>query len=124
RANRRSPAGSLSFARPDRMSRRPTYLLLRGLALARLDLLRRLARADLGLQLRQLVVDLARRGDLRELAVELRAVVGEVLEGSRGRQLVDRRRPCLELFRLVLRALDRAACVLHAAPDPGCGFAD
>src|SRR5207302_6964257 len=65
-ANRRSPAGSLSFARPDRMSRRPTAsLLLRGLALARLDLLRRLrARADLGLQLCQLVVDLIRRGDL------------------------------------------------------------
>ena len=35
----------------------------------------RVAGADLGLQLRELVVDLARRGDLRELAVELRPVV-------------------------------------------------
>src|SRR5205085_8854609 len=124
RANRRSPAGSLSFARPDRMSRRPTYLLLRGLALARLDLLRRLAGSDLGLQLRELVVDLARRGDLRELAVELRAVVGEVLEGSRCGQLVDRRSAGLQLLGLVLGALDGESRVLHASPDPGGGLAD
>src|SRR5439155_6469779 len=98
----------------------PSLLRLRGLALARLDLLRRLrARADLGLQLRQLVVDLVRRGDLGELAVELGAVVREVLERPGRGQLVDRRRACLELLGLVLRALDREARVLHAAPDPG-----
>src|SRR6185312_4442603 len=55
------------------------------LARARLDLLRLLARADLRgadlrLQLCELVVDLGRRRELRELTVELRAVVAEVLE--------------------------------------------
>src|SRR5436305_9004662 len=88
-AKSRSPAGSFSFLRPKRMLPRPKLLLLRRLAFARFDLLRLVAGADLGLQLRQLLVDLVRLRDLRQLAVELRAVVGEILERADRRQLVD-----------------------------------
>ena len=115
-AKSRSRAGAFSFLRPKRDS-----VLADGPAPSPACAGRRspsgLARADLRLELRELVVDLARRGDLRELAVELRAVVGDVLERARRGQLLDRRRARLQLLGLVPRALDRHAGVLHAAAD-------
>jgi hypothetical protein len=73
----------------------------------------------------RILVDRARRRDLRELAVELRLLAGgEVLERTGARQLVDRRRARLQLLGLLLRALDRLARVLHAAADSGGGLPD
>src|SRR5205085_7848228 len=89
-----------------------------------LELLLLPAGSELGLHLRQLVVDLRRRGELRELAVELRLVGGEVLERAGGRELVDRARARLHLLGLVLGALDREARVGHLLADPGRRLAD
>src|SRR6266404_1372725 len=116
-AKRRSPAGPRSFLRPKRTSPRPKLRLRRGLV-AGGDLLRVAARADLGLELRELRVDLRGRRDLRELAVELRVARGEVLERAGCGELVDRGGARLQLLGLVLRALDRHAGVGHAGPDP------
>src|SRR5438067_9467469 len=99
-AKRRSPAGPRSFLRPKRTSPRPKLRRRRGF-LAGGDLLLVAARADLGLQLRELRVDLRGRRDRRELAVELRVARREVLERAGGGELVDRGRARLQLFRLV-----------------------
>src|SRR5581483_4840600 len=122
-AKSRSAAGAFSFLRPKRTSPRPKLLLLLGrrrcLGVARADLLRSaVARADFRLQLRKLGVDLRRRRDLRELAIELRLVArSQVLERARARQLVDRGGARLHLLGLALRALDREARVVHPAAD-------
>src|SRR5687768_14499020 len=90
----------------------------------RLDLLL-LARADLGPEPFELAVDLVRRLDLLELAVELRPVAaGEVLERAGLDQLLDRRRARLHLLGLVLRALDREPGVGHLVADPRRRLAD
>src|SRR5205807_6988012 len=89
------------------------------------DLLLRRARADLRLELGQLVVDLRGGGDLRELAVELRLIArGEVLERTARRELVDRRRARLHLLGLVLGALDGEPGVVHVLADPRRSLAD
>src|SRR5438045_5669032 len=96
-SNSRSSAGPCSFVRPKRSSPRPNALrLLRGragswLCVAGTDLaLRAVAGPDLCLQLCKLAVHLRRRGDLRQLAVELRLVAGsQILERARARELVD-----------------------------------
>ena len=83
------------------------------------------AGAELSLHLRQLVVDLRLRGQLCELAVELRVAAGRVvLEGARRDQLVHRRCARLHLLGLVLRPLDGGAGVGHLVADPGRGLAD
>ena len=88
------------------------------------QLLLRAAGGELGLELRELVVDLALSGDLRELAVERRLAGREVLEGARLDELVDGCRAGLHLLGLVLRALDREAGVGHLLADPGRRLAD
>src|SRR5206468_40792 len=99
-------------------------LTLRG-RVARAELLACVACADLRLQTGEILVDLRRARDLRELAVELRLVAGgEVFERAGARQLVDRRSARLQLLRLLLRTLDRKARVLHSASDPGRRLAD
>src|SRR5919197_1857171 len=113
--------GRSALSRPRRRSRTgPRPSAERSL----LQLLLLLAGADLGLHLRQLVVDLRLRGELPELAVELRLVGGEVLESARGRELVDCRRAGLHLLLLVLRPLNRQPGVGHLLPDPRRGLAD
>src|SRR4051794_16944123 len=116
-AKSRSPAGPFSFLRPKRMSPRPTLR-------ARLDLLRGVGGTDFGLQLRQLVVDLGARRDLRELAVDVIAPVAERVERPGCGQLLDRAGPGLQLLRLVAGPLDRLAGVLHPLADAGRGLAD
>src|SRR4029079_974942 len=89
-----------------------------------LELLLLAARADLGLHLLQLAVDLLLRCQLRQLPVELGRGRAELLEVARRDELVDRRGGSLLLLRLVLRALDREAGVVHLAADSGRSFAD
>ena len=89
------------------------------------DLLRRLAAAaELGLHLRELVVDLAALRDLLQLAVDVVARAGDIGERSRRGELLDRARARLHLLRLVLRPLDRAADVGHVVADPARRLAD
>src|SRR5205823_12937468 len=131
-ANSRSAAGAFSFLRPKRTSPRPKPLrLLRrragsGLGAAGTDLaLRAVAGPDLCLQLRELAVHLRRRGDLRQLAVELGLVAcRQVLERAATRQFVDGGRARLELFGLVLRALHREPGVVDPLADAGRRLAD
>src|SRR5581483_4627334 len=131
-AKSRSAAGAFSFLRPKRTSPRPKALrLLRrragsGLGVAGTDLaLRAVAGPDLCLQLRELAVHLRRRGDLRQLAVELRLVARrQVLERARARELVDGGCPGLQFLGLVLRTLDRRARVVHPPADAGRRLAD
>src|SRR5262249_7404059 len=104
---------------PLRARGRSRRLLLLRLFLCTLELLGRLAASDLGLHLRELVVDLRALRDLCELPVEVVARRGVVLERARRGQLVDRVRPCLHLLGLVLRALDRKAHVGHLLTEAG-----
>src|SRR5262249_49874816 len=100
--------------------------LLLGLRGALLDLLRLLAaRAELGLEPREIRVDLRLGSDLTQLPVEIRLPAGrEVFERAGGDQLVDGRGARLHLLRLVLRALDREPRVGHLLADPARGLAD
>src|SRR5438874_400714 len=131
-AKSRSAAGAFSFLRPKRTSPRPKALrLLRGragsgLGVAGTDLaLRAVAGPDLCLQLCELAVHLRRRGDLRQLAVELRLVAGrQVLERARARELVDGGGAGLQLLGLVLGALHGETGVVDALADAGRGLAD
>src|SRR5947209_1470953 len=96
-AKSRSAAGAFSFLRPKRTSPRPKPLRLlsrragSGLGVAGTDLaLRAVAGPDLCLQLRELAVHLRRRGDLRQLAVELSLVAC--------RHVLERAAPRLQLL--------------------------
>jgi hypothetical protein len=88
---------------------------------------RRLAAAQLGAHLRQLVVDGARGGQLLELPVDVVAALAErrdVLERAGRLELLDRRRACAHLLGLVR---SRAACqadVGHLLADAGRGLGD
>src|SRR5581483_4795979 len=121
-AKSRSAAGAFSFLRPKRTSPRPKALrLLRRRAGSGLGV----AGTDLCLQLLELAVHLRRRGDLRQLAVELRLVARrQVLERARARELVDGGCPGLQFLGLVLRTLDRRARVVHPPADAGRRLAD
>src|SRR5947209_3706027 len=138
RTSGRAPAGAVPRPRPprprrparrgrsalSRPRRRPRTALRPSTARSLLELLLLLAGPDLGLHLRQLVVDLRLRRERAELAVELRLVRGEVLEGAGGRELVDRGGPSLHLLGLVLRPLDRETRVRHLLADPRRRLAD
>src|SRR6266851_359280 len=78
------------------------------------------ARADLALEPLQLELDVATAAHLVELGLDVVArSPRDVLEGTRGQQLVDRAGACLHLGGLVLGTLDSHADVAHLLGDAG-----
>src|SRR4029079_14155900 len=85
------------------------------------------ARIQLGLHLRELVVDLARGRELGELAVDVvlaRPEGGEVVERPGGLELGHSVGPRAHLLGLVLGALHGQADVGHLLADPGRRLGD